>query len=316
MATRRLDPVGVYKAALLMHTRWKVVISLSACLPGWVLAQGTVSATAVSYTTWSAPTAEALAAHWGLTPEDVRRYNAYMAVEGRYFYAHLDPVMVLGLIETDPQRRTQYVKQYLGAERQRIEQQTSFAALAAEVQLKRFGLEKLVDFSTLPGAKASPGYLEARAQRHEGENGAFLPVAALPSPRSAALKEATLTPHPGESVAPAATTPTRAAPSATPQAGDTIDLLVDPDCTTACYEKLVALLKTPDVRIHVYGRGFKDNAAFLAWLAQRPSTAASQAEEAKRLEPRRFDALMFNGLATSKAPVALWRRQGMLVSRL
>ena len=76
------------------------------------------------------------------------------------------------------------------------------------------------------------------------------------------------------------------------------------------------LLKIPEVRIRVYGRHFKDTPAFIAWLEQRPGAAAPRAADAKRLEPRRFDPLLFRGVSTLKAPVALWRRQGALLSPL
>ncbi len=288
---------------------WWIPLLVPICL-SQSQAQTAIQNTPVAYSTWGTPSDEALGAHWDLTPEDVKRYNAYMAVEGRYFYPQVDPVMVLGLIETDPDRRAQFAAKYLTAERRRIEQQTGFATLAAEVQLKRFGLEKLVDFATVPGARQSPDYLAARAQRSEGRNGAFSSVAASTRP-SPAL--------PGASVA--ASTPARPAldPSAepaTPQAGDDVDLLVEAGCTTACYAKLTDLLKTPVSRIHIYGRGFKDNHAFIRWLNQRPGDAALHAQEEKRIEPRRFDALMFGDLATSKAPVALLRRHGVLVARL
>ena len=291
-----------------MRARWLAPVLIGA----WVGAQAQTSviSTSVQHTAWGSPGDEALAAHWGLKPEEVRRYHDYMAVEGRYFYAHLDPVMVLGLIETDPDRRARYAEQYLDAERRRIEEQTRFANLAAEVQLKRFGLEKRVDFSKLRGV--TPGYLEARAQRGEGETGEFSPVARRLAPaKASSVADAKPTP-PSTAADPKPKPP--AAP-ATPQAGDTIDLLVTPECTTVCYAKLAELLKIPEVRIHVYGRGFQDNHAFVAWLKNRPGDAASHAREESRLEPRRFDALMFNGMATSKPPVALLRRYGALVSQ-
>ena len=53
-------------------------------------------------------------------PEEVAHYRQYMRVEGRYFYAHLDPVMTLGIIETDPVQRARYAGLYLEAERERV----------------------------------------------------------------------------------------------------------------------------------------------------------------------------------------------------
>jgi len=274
---------------------------------GAVHAQTTLTETPVHYSTWGPASDAALAAHWGLTSEDVKRYHHYMAVEGQYFYRHLDPVMVLGLIETDPAQRARYAEQYLMSERRRIEAQTRFATLAAAVQLKRFGLEKWVDFSTLRGARNSPGDLAARTQRDVGGNGAFSPIVPSPSTnRPIAARPAA----PGK----IATLPPRA--PVEPQAGDTVDVVVEPDCGAACYAKLAELLKIPKVRIRVYGRGFKGIPDFIAWLEQRPGDAATRATEAKRLEARRFDPLMFSGVSTLKAPVALWRRQGALLSPL
>ena len=275
--------------------RWWAGVLLGTYGLGAVHAQTTLTETPVYYSTWGPASDAALAAHWGLTSEEVKRYHHYMAVEGQYFYRHLDPAMVLGLIETDPAQRTRYAEKYLETERRRIEAQIRFATLAATVQFQRFGLEKLVDFSTLGGAR--PGSREARVGAPAGASrGAVSP----PTPPSPAAD-----PQPKRPPAPT-----------TPQAGDTIDLLVAPDCTTVCYAKLAELLKIPEVRIQVYGRGFQDHHAFVAWLNNRPGAAATRAMEAKRLEPRRFDPLLFSGVSTLKAPVALWRRQGALLSPL
>lgn len=290
-----------------MRARGRWLAGLLACSLGAVRAQTTLTETPVHYSTWGPASDAALAAHWGLTAEDVKRYHHYMAVEGQYFYRHLDPVMVLGLIETDPAQRTRYAEKYLATERRRIEAQIRFATLAATVQFQRFGLEKWVDFSTLRGARARSGDLAARASSGAGGNGAFAPVAPAPGANRPLAARPTA---PGAIAA----SPPRA--PVQPQAGDTVDVLVEPDCGAACYQKLAELLKIPEVRIRIYGRGFKDTPAFIAWLEQRPGDAATRAADAKRLEPRRFDALMFGGAtAPLKAPVALWRRQGVLLSR-
>jgi len=281
-----------------MRARGRWLAGLLACSLGAVRAQTTLTETPVQYSTWGPASDAALAAHWGLTAEDVQRYHHYMAVEGQYFYRHLDPVMVLGLIETDPAQRTRYAEKYLETERRRIEAQIRFATLAATVQFQRFGLEKWVDFSTLRGARARSGDLATRARPDAGGNGAF----------SATRPRAARPTAPGALAA----SPPRA--PVQPQAGDTVDVLVEPDCGVACYQKLAELLKIPEVRIRIYGRHFKDTPAFIAWLEQRPGDAATRAADAKRLEPRRFDPLLFRGVSTLKAPVALWRRQGALLS--
>ena len=126
--------------------RWWAGVLLGTYGLGAVHAQTTLTETPAHYSTWGPASDAAWAAHWGLTAEEVERYHHYMAVEGQYFYRHLDPVMVLGLIETDPAQRARYAEQYLMGERRRIEAQTRFATLAAAVQFERFGLEKRVDF--------------------------------------------------------------------------------------------------------------------------------------------------------------------------
>ncbi|HOW80581.1 MAG TPA: hypothetical protein PK406_14145 [Verrucomicrobiota bacterium] len=272
--------------------RWRSAALLAGLvsLPLDLWAQAVISATPVEHTVFGPVDDRALAAHWGLKPEEVQRYRDYMRVEGRYFYRHLDPVMVLGILEADPARRARYAEQYLEGERRRVEQQTGFASLVAATQLKRYGREALFDFSKLPQAAGSPNYLRARANRPGSA-----PAVALSLPPAA---------------------PGAAAPPAIPQAGDTVDLLVAPDCRAPCHDKLNELLKTPGVRILVYGRGFQDPPALVAWLEQRPATPdLPRADE--RIEPRRFDAVVF-GPAAERAtpPLALLRRHGVVIGTL
>ncbi|MBK8168639.1 MAG: hypothetical protein IPK64_22050 [bacterium] len=253
-------------------------------------AQSGIGATAIEYTALGEASAKELAAHWGLKPEEVEKYRAYMRLEGRYFYAHLDPVMVLGIIEPDPGQRARYAELYLSGERKRIAEQTGFAKLVAAVQLKRYGLEAPVDFSAMPQAASSPGYRQARQDR-----------AAAAAPAAA-----------GPPVPPPAAEP------AVPRAGDTVDLLVVADCP-ACYARLTSVLSVPGVRVHLYGRGFKDPAALVAWLERWPAEGlapAARAEAAARIEPRRYDPVVFDGHDLQPPPVALLRRGGAVVGRL
>ena len=112
-----------------------LIAGLTACGGRIALAQtAAITATTVEHSRLGAVSDEAFAWHWGLTAEAVAKYRAYMNVEGRYFYAHLDPVMVLGIIETDPVQRSQYAETYLKAERQRVSDQTGFAALVAAIR--------------------------------------------------------------------------------------------------------------------------------------------------------------------------------------
>lgn len=229
----------------------------------------TLTTTAIDHTTFGTATDQAMADHWGLKTAEVVKYKTYMALEGKYFYAHLDPVMVLGLIETDPQQRARYAEKYLLDERRRVEEQTSFAKLVAATQLQRFGPQPVFDFSTLPQARNTPGYGEARAAR----------------------RGATRT-----TVATALVTP------AALQAGDTVDLLIGPDCGTPCEDRLAQILESAGVKVLLYGRDFPDAAA------------PGRVDAALRILPRRFDPVVFHGMNLSTLPVALLRRNGVVVS--
>lgn len=275
--------------------RWllalSVLIGAAALPPNAARGQSTIAATAVEHTTFGEVSARTLADHWGLQPDEIAQYRDYMAVEGRYFYSHLDPVMVLGLIETEPARRARYAEKYVLAERRRIEQQTGFATLVAAVQLKRFGLEPPVDFARLPQAQNSPAYGQARAERLN------------PRPASPALSPPVVPPAEPVSL----------------RAGDTVDLLVTAGCETPCYDQLSEVLKTPGVKVHLYGRGFQDTPALVAWLERWPAAglaAAARAAAAARIEPRRYDAVVFAGIDVARPPVALLRRQGAVIGTL
>ncbi|MCB1769439.1 MAG: hypothetical protein KDJ31_07055 [Candidatus Competibacteraceae bacterium] len=241
-----------------------------------------ITATALDYTPI---TDAALAAHWGLEQADVARYRNYMTREGRFFYTHLDPIMVLGIIETDPQRQARYAERYLMAERQRIEAQTAFAQAVGAAQRRLFGPEKYVNFSRLPQAAAS-----------------------LPSHPSA---PGSAPPHPA----------IRSLPRIDPaglQAGDTVDLLVDAACQDACYDRLRALLQRPTITIALYGRDFADPTALVTWLeaGQASWTDAERQAAAARVQPRRFDPLVFAHAEQVAPPLALVRRNGALIGRL
>jgi len=246
-----------------------------------------ITTTPIEHTRFEEVSNEVFARHWGLAVEDATKYRTYMNVEGRYYYAHLDPVMVLGIIETDPAKRARFAEQYLHAERRRITEQTRFAALVAATQMQRFGPEAVVDFSTLPQARNTPGYRRARAERLGLTSS---PVDARPTDRDAT------------------------SPSITPQAGDVIDLLIDAGCAAACYEKLDQVLKTPDIPVQLYGRGFKDIQQLVAWLDQWPSPANVRSANAGRISPRRYDPLVFKGFDHTR-PVALLRRQGVVLEK-
>jgi len=261
------------------HSLTRGIATALLALPLAAGAAPPITATALDYTQ---VTDAALAAHWGLEKADATRYRNFMMLEGRFFYTHLDPVMVLGIIETDPQRQARYAEQYLMAERQRIEAQTAFAQAVSAAQQRLFGPEKYLDFSKLPQATASPS---------------------SPTPARAT--------HPARPVLP------RLDPAGL-QAGDTVDLLVDAACQAACYDRLRALLQIPAITVALYGRDFADPTALVTWLeaGQATWTDAERAAAAARIHLKQFDPVVFAGVEASAPPLALARRAGALIGRL
>ena len=102
------------------------------------------------------------------------------------------------------------------------------------------------------------------------------------------------------------------------QAGDTLDLLITPDCEGPCYDKLSEALKVAGVRVHLYGRHFKNTPALVGWLERWPAAGLDpddRAAAAARIVPRRFDPVVFDGYPLSP-PLALLRRNGAVVGTL
>ena len=88
---------------------------------------------------------------WGLTDDEFEQYRNYMASTGRYYYTHLDPLMVLGFIETDPGKRDRLAERYLIESRRRIEQELSFVQEIQHAQKRLFPSNRLYDFSKVAG---------------------------------------------------------------------------------------------------------------------------------------------------------------------
>ena len=255
------------------------------CLGLYALASATASAqapkpsdAAITYSPihYTPVTTDELATYWQLQPIEITTYQRYMALEGHYHYAHLDPVMVLGLISTDIDDRRRYAERYVQAERQRIQQQTTFAQLIAAAQLNLYGPEPLFDFSKLPQAPSSPGYLKARtAGLGKGQGDAN---------------------------------------DLTPRPGDVIELLIGADCTTPCQTLLNQALETPDVTIHLYGRGFTDANALAQWLITAAEHHPMFPAALERIQLKGDDPLLFP--ADTEWPRAQLRRNGLVIGTL
>ena len=88
--------------------------------------------------------------HWKLSLDEWQDYQKYMAIEGKYFYSHLDPVTTLSIVTKDPKTRLRYIGLSVLKERDRVDAEVSFANDAFRVQRDLFGEEDLFDFNKIP----------------------------------------------------------------------------------------------------------------------------------------------------------------------
>ncbi len=86
---------------------------------------------------------KASAKRWGLTLEQWQRYQTYMENGGHFFYEHLDPVFVSGLIaETDIERR-QLAELYASQEMERTRRLVAFQDEFTKA-MKRLGADQMM----------------------------------------------------------------------------------------------------------------------------------------------------------------------------
>ncbi|HID51086.1 MAG TPA: hypothetical protein EYP41_03490 [Anaerolineae bacterium] len=60
-----------------------------------------------------------VAEHYGLSLEQYQKYKRYMEIEGKYHYAHMDPLFVSGLIAETEQERKQFAERFYNQELRR-----------------------------------------------------------------------------------------------------------------------------------------------------------------------------------------------------
>ena len=162
-----------------------------------------------------------LARQWGITIDDAQKYSRYMSTAGKYFYSHLDPVMVLGFISEQPKERSRLAEIYLRESRKRYLAEKQFVNDIGHAQKRMFGPEKLYDLSTLPNYASRN--LTATNQAYKAPK--QKEPSRISSPRSIAFAN-----HKGLM---------------------SIDIYIDNTCT--CEQRLAALLTTPtDVILNLY----------------------------------------------------------------
>ncbi|GBU08991.1 hypothetical protein AwWohl_01290 [Gammaproteobacteria bacterium] len=88
--------------------------------------------------------------HWQLSMDEWEGYQKYMELEGKYFYAHLDPITVLSLTTKDKALRIKYIHAAVLKERELVDTQVNFANDSFRVARELFGNEDLFDFNKLP----------------------------------------------------------------------------------------------------------------------------------------------------------------------
>ncbi len=106
----------------------------------------------VTYTTYN--NKKAFIQHWKLTEEELKRYDTFMDVEGKYRYPNLTPLEVLGIsAETDEQRQY-YAKKAAQNERDQVKKQLKFIVLTTEYKKQLAEIEH----------KNDPEYQKFKAQ--------------------------------------------------------------------------------------------------------------------------------------------------------
>lgn len=94
-------------------------------------------------------TAEEQAALWQLSLEQWQRYESYMAQTGKYFYKHLDPVFVAGLIAENDRERREIAELYAQQEYDRTRRLIAFQDDFTRAMKKLHGDEPLVSLAKL-----------------------------------------------------------------------------------------------------------------------------------------------------------------------
>ena len=90
-----------------------------------------------------------IAKHWGLSAQQLKRYNAYMKIEGHYFYKQLDPVFVAGLIAQTDEEREQLAELYAKQEYERNKRLIAFNDAFEMAADRLYGHEEKISLTKL-----------------------------------------------------------------------------------------------------------------------------------------------------------------------
>ncbi|MBS9781389.1 MAG: hypothetical protein KGV56_02735 [Gammaproteobacteria bacterium] len=106
----------------------------------------------VTYTTYN--NKKAFIQHWKLTEEELKRYDTFMDVEGKYRYPNLTPLEVLGIAAETDEQRQYYAKKAAQNERDQVKKQLKFILLTTEYKKQLAEIEH----------KNDPEYQKFKAQ--------------------------------------------------------------------------------------------------------------------------------------------------------
>ncbi len=222
---------------------------------------------------------------WGLNDEESKTYNDYMQTTGKFFYTHLDPLMVLGFIEENPAKRAALAERHLIKSRQRIIQERTFVEEIGDAQKRLYAGEKAFNFARLPGYDAHKEKLAALrssvSTARANKTGPAVPVNTT---------VAKFNWNDNKSIV-------------------SIDYLIPAECKE-CINTVKQMLDTPEtVIINLYAKDGDIN-----YLEQVIQSVANEIEPARVISAKRYDSIVFAGIANPSKPVV--RRDGVVVARL
>jgi len=216
---------------------------------------------------------------WGLDDAEYRRYQKYMSTTGQFFYSHLDPLMVLGMIESNEDTRKHFAERYWMKAQKRVEQELIFTEEIGNAQRRLFGTQKLFDFSRLPGY-----------QTHTSHQSSLKQFVATPQIESTKISQTTLNRYQWQD----------------DKKIISIDYLVKKGCENCVDELKNILKKTPEtVILNLYAKD-------LNYLEKVIFRIKKLIHTSRVVSPKRYDPILWNN--GNSRPVI--RRNGIIDATL
>jgi len=235
---------------------------------------------------------DAMMKAWNITQAELTQYREYMQTTGRYYYTHLDPVMVLGISSDNPADRDRFAELYIRNEVTMRLQEQEFITSVGYAHTRLYGKGKRFDFSKVPGY--------AEHQRSQAQ----VLTANIKSNSVHVSAPGSL---PSYSIADYHWEQRNALIS--------VDLLVDAICDTclAQFEKVLTVSPT-QVIVNVFFSDKQGVPEDVLYLLQS-SAAYANRPPARIVNFKRYDPLLWDEIDKVSLPVAVIRRNGIAVAR-